>query len=89
MQLLGHQDEDVEWIFGGSEQIATGNLAMGICNRICQYSVAELTLKEITVESCYLELGYFELPIISNSNHFPLNIPFQSLTMDYLKPLTS
>ena len=35
-----------------------------------------------TVEPRYLELGYFELPAISNSNSFPLVLPlcFQSFT---------
>lgn len=40
-----------------------------------------------TVGPHYLELGYFELPAISNSNSFPLvlSLCFQSFTIGYLE----
>ena len=44
-----------------------------------------------TVEPRYVELGYLELPAISNRIGFPLDLPlfFQSFTMGYLKLDTS
>ena len=40
-----------------------------------------------TVEPRYLELGYLELPTISNLNPFPLDLPllFQSFILGYLE----
>ena len=40
-----------------------------------------------TVEPRYVELGYLELPAISNRIGFPLDLPlfYQSFTMDYLE----
>lgn len=43
---------------------------------------------EHTVEAHDLEHGYLELPVISNSNNFSLDVTFlQSFTVGYLKPL--
>ena len=45
------------------------------------------TQMEDTVEPRYVELGYLELPAISNRIGFPLDLPlfFESFTMGYLE----
>lgn len=41
-----------------------------------------------TVEPRYLKLGYLKLSAITNSNHFPLDKPFQSFIIGHFKPPT-
>ena len=49
--------------------------------------LAVLTHGNYTVEPSYVELGYLELPAISNRIGFSLDLPlfFQSFTMGYLE----